>query len=179
VPAPRRALVVDDSPGTRRRLSAMLTLAGWRVVAVAGTDAALHAAVRHRPELVVTAARMRSGDGVALLRRLRATGSRADLVVLTARPDDRLHAAVDALGGACLSSPVDARQLLELLRGRPRGPAAQELDELPGLHRRAQAGAAERGDLGVQAGVGPRGQHEELGPATVPPQPAQQGDAVG
>ena len=125
MPAPRRALVVDDSPVTRRRLSTMLTLAGWRVVAVAGTDAALHAAVRHRPELVVTAARMRSGDGVALLRRLRATGSRADLVVLTARPDDRLHAAVDALGGACLSSPVDARQLLELLRGRASGPAAQ------------------------------------------------------
>ena len=97
MPAPRRALVVDDSAGTRRRLSALLTLAGWQVVAVAGTDAALHAAVRHRPELVLTAA----------------------------RPDDRLHATVEALGGTCLSAPVDTRQLLELLRGRASGPAAQ------------------------------------------------------
>ena len=122
---PRRALVVDDSAGVRSQVSGLLTRAGWQVVAVAGADAALRAAVRRPPDLVVTAERMRSGDGVALLRRLRRQGSRADLVVLAARPDARLHAAVAALGGSCLSSPVDARQLVDLLRGQTTGPAAQ------------------------------------------------------
>jgi DNA-binding response OmpR family regulator len=126
VPVHRRALVVDDSARVRASLAGLLTRAGWQVVAVAGADAALRAAVRRPPDLVVTAARMRSGDGVALLRRLRRQGSRADVVVLAARPDARVHAAVTALGGTCLSSPLDPRQLVGLLRGRTTAPAARD-----------------------------------------------------
>jgi DNA-binding response OmpR family regulator len=125
VPVPRRALVVDDSASSRHRVSTLLTLAGYQVLEVVGTDAALRSATRFRPDLVVTAVRMRSGNGVPLLQQLRRSGSRARLVALTARPDARVHAAVAALGGACLSKPVDPRQLVDLLRGRTTGPAAQ------------------------------------------------------
>jgi len=126
VPVPRRALVVDDSAASRHRVSALLTLAGWQVLEVEGAPAAQRAAARLSPDLVVTAARMRSGNGVALLQQLRRRGSQARFLVLTARPDARVHAAVTALGGTCLSRPVDPRQLVDFLRGRTTGPAAQE-----------------------------------------------------
>jgi CheY-like chemotaxis protein len=125
VPIPRRALVVDDSAGARHRVATLLTLAGYQVLEVVGADAALRSAARFRPDLVVTAVRMRSGDGVALLQQLRRRGSQARFVALTSRPDARVHAAVAALGGACLGKPVDPRQLVDLLRGRTTGPAAQ------------------------------------------------------
>jgi CheY-like chemotaxis protein len=125
VPVPRHALVVDDSAAARHRVSALLTLAGWQVLEVVGADAALRAADRLQPELVVTAVRMRSGDGVTLLQQLRRRGSRARVLALTARPDARVHAAVAVLGGTCLGAPVDPRQLVDFLRGRTTGPAAQ------------------------------------------------------
>jgi CheY-like chemotaxis protein len=125
VPVPRRALVVADSAGSRHRVSTLLTLAGYQVLEVVGADAALRSAARFTPDLVVTAVRMRSGDGVALLQQLRRRGSQARFVALTARPDARVHAAVAALGGSCLSTPVDPRQLVDLLRGRTTGPTAQ------------------------------------------------------
>jgi DNA-binding response OmpR family regulator len=121
----RRALVVDDSPAARRRVTTVLTLAGWQVLEAAGADAALRAAAGFSPDLVVTAVELRSGDGVALLGQLRDRGCRAAFLALTARPDRRVHAAVAALGGTCLGKPVDPRQLVELLRGRTTGPAAQ------------------------------------------------------
>lgn len=125
MPVPRRALVVDDSAGSRHRVATLLTLAGYQVLEAVGADAALRSAARFGPELVVTAVRMRSGDGVALLQQLRRSGSRARLVALTTRRDARVQAAVAALGGSCLAKPVDPRQLVDLLRGRTTGPAAQ------------------------------------------------------
>lgn len=125
MPVLPRALVVDDSAGSRQRVATLLTLAGYQVLEAVGTDAALRGAARFRPDLVVTAVQLRSGNGVALLQQLRRRGSQARFVALTARPDARVHAAVAALGGACLSTPVDPRQLVDLLRGRTTGPAAQ------------------------------------------------------
>jgi DNA-binding response OmpR family regulator len=125
VPLPRRALVVDDSAGARHRVSAVLTLAGWQVLEVVGADAALRAAARFAPDLVVTAVQMRSGNGVALLQQLRRRGSGARFLGLTAHPDARVHAAVAAVGGTCLGTPADPRQLVDFLRGRTTGPAAQ------------------------------------------------------
>jgi CheY-like chemotaxis protein len=151
VPIPRRALVVDDSAGARHRVATLLTLAGYQVLEVVGADAALRSAARFRPDLVVTAVRMRSGDGVALLQQLRRRGSQARFVALTSRPDARVHAAVAALGGACLGKPVDPRQLVDLLRGRTTGPAAQgttsarlrvAAERLAGARTAASAGAS-------------------------------------
>jgi CheY-like chemotaxis protein len=159
VPVPRHALVVDDSAAARHRVSALLTLAGWQVLEVVGADAALRAADRLQPELVVTAVRMRSGDGVTLLQQLRRRGSRARFLALTARPDARVHAAVAVLGGTCLGAPVDPRQLVDFLRGRTTGPAAQE-------HRSPLRVTAERvAGSRTAAPSAPAGEDGEDGPS--------------
>jgi CheY-like chemotaxis protein len=154
VPLPHRALVVDDSAGARHRVATLLTLAGYQVLEVVGADAALRSAARFRPDLVVTAVRMRSGDGLALLQQLRRHGSQARFVALTSRPDAQVHAAVAALGGACLGKPVDPRQLVELLRGRTTGPAAQGTTSAPlrvTAERLAGAGTAASGPAAAAA----------------------------
>jgi DNA-binding response OmpR family regulator len=125
VSVPLRALVVDDSAGSRRRVTTLLGLAGWQVVEAVGTRAALHAAAQIQPDLVVTAMGMRDGNGIALLQQLRRRGSRARFLVLTARPDPRLHEVMPLLGGTCLDKPVDPRLFIDFLRGRTTGPAAQ------------------------------------------------------
>lgn len=173
MPVPRRALVVDDSAGARHRVATLLTLAGWQVVEVVGADAALRTAERLGPDLVVTAVRMRGGNGVALLEQLRRRGSRARFLALTARPDARVHAAVAALGGSCLSKPVDPRQLIDFLGGRTTGPAAQGTARVRvTAERLAGARTATRPAAAPSAAAG-QDDDEEDGPSWVEQQRAR------
>ena len=75
---------------------------------------------------------MPGGNGPAMLRRMRRDGSRARFLVVTADPTDEVRAEAVAAGAmACLAKPVEARILLDFLRSRTTGPAAQEqLSEL-------------------------------------------------
>jgi DNA-binding NtrC family response regulator len=132
------ALVVDADSDARRRVAALLHLAGWQVHQ-AGTAEALRTAAELDLDLVVTEARLPGGDGPALLRRLRAGGSRARFLVVTDEPTDAVRAASAAAGAlACVAKPVDADVLLNFLRGRATGTAAQEqtsdIRELDDLH---------------------------------------------
>jgi DNA-binding NarL/FixJ family response regulator len=66
-------------------------------------------------------------DGLALLRRLRMTGSRARFLVVTGDPSVEVRAAATVAGAlACLAKPVDRRVLTNFLRGRTTGPAVQD-----------------------------------------------------
>ena len=61
-----------------------------------------------------------------MLRRMRRNGSRARFLVVTSDPTDEVRAdAVGAGAMACLAKPVEARILLDFLRSRTTGPAAQ------------------------------------------------------
>ena len=121
------ALVVDTRVESRRRMAGLLRLGGWQVLEAADAGTALHHAATADPDLVVTDMTVPGSSGPALLRRLRSTGSRARFLVVTAEPSDDVRA--EALGAgalACLAEPVDARFLLDFLRGRTTGPAAQD-----------------------------------------------------
>jgi CheY-like chemotaxis protein len=122
------ALVVDAHVESRRRMAGLLRLGGWQ--ALEATDAAdgLRQAELADPDLVVTDATIPGHGGAALLRRLRANGSRARFVVVATDPGDDVRAEAAAAGAlACLAQPVDARILLDFLRRRTTGPAAQDL----------------------------------------------------
>jgi DNA-binding response OmpR family regulator len=123
------ALVVDDEPEGRWRLTDLLTLGGWDVVQAAGPQAALRQAALLEPDLIVIDASTTRMQAPALFRRLRGVGSRARFLLVAAAPSEVLRAEAAAAGAlACLPKPVDPRLLLSFLRSRTTGLAAQEND---------------------------------------------------
>jgi CheY-like chemotaxis protein len=122
------ALVVDAHVDARRRMSGLLRLGGWHALEAADAADALRQADLADPDLVVTDATIPGQGGAALLRRLRASGSRARFVMVATDPGDDVRAEAAAAGAlACLAQPVDARILLDFLRRRTTGPTAQDL----------------------------------------------------
>jgi CheY-like chemotaxis protein len=121
------ALVVDDEADARRRVAGLLRLGGWQVTEAADALEALRKDATADFDLVVTDVSMPGENGPAMLRRMRRNGSRARFLVVTSDPTDEVRAAALTAGAmACLAKPVDARILLDFLRSRTTGPAAQD-----------------------------------------------------
>jgi two-component system response regulator MprA len=80
-----RVLVVDDDAPVRRMLERSLSAEGFEVEAAADGGAALVAAERSAPDLVVLDITMPGLDGLAVCRRLRAKGIGGSILMLTAR----------------------------------------------------------------------------------------------
>jgi len=81
-------LVVDDEDLVREVVSDYLTRDGYRVVAAADAPGARELLDRHRPDLAVLDIMLPGGDGLALVRELRAAGSTLPIILLTARGDE-------------------------------------------------------------------------------------------
>jgi CheY-like chemotaxis protein len=133
------ALVVDDEPDARRRVAALLRLGGWQVREAAGAMDALRQAAVADFDLVVTDVSMPGEDGPSMLRRMRRNGSRARFLVVTSDPTEAVRAASVTAGAmACLAKPVEAGVLLDFLRSRTTGLAAQgepgSVHEVDDLH---------------------------------------------
>ncbi|TKJ35152.1 response regulator [Blastococcus sp. CCUG 61487] len=132
------ALVVDADALARRRVTGLLRLGGWQVREAADVATARHLATAEI-DLVVTDALIGAEDGLELLRQLRQDGSQARFLVVTRQVTDELRAQATAAGAlACLTKPVDAGVLLDFLRSRTTGPAAQgnthEIHDVDDLH---------------------------------------------
>jgi two-component system nitrate/nitrite response regulator NarL len=82
---PLRVVLVDDHTLCRNGLTELLHHRGTIQVVAAVGDPALVADVlrEHRPDLMVLDLRMPSGDGLSLLRRLRAEGCDTPVLILT------------------------------------------------------------------------------------------------
>ena len=120
------ALVVDDEPDARRRVAGLLRLAGWQVTEATCAEDAMRQSVVADFDLVVTDVSMPGENGPAMLQRMRRIGSTSRFLVVTSDPTDDVRAASLAAGAmACLAKPVEAGILLDFLRRRTTGPAAQ------------------------------------------------------
>ena len=120
------ALVVDDEADARRRVSGLLRLGGWQVVEAGNAEDAVRLALVTDFDLVVTDVSMPGENGPTMLRRMRRNGSRARFLVVTSDPTDDVRAASVSAGAmACLAKPVEAGILLDFLRSRTTGLAAQ------------------------------------------------------
>ncbi|MGY1855507.1 response regulator [Modestobacter sp. SYSU DS0290] len=134
------ALVIDPSAAGRRQVTGLLELAGWQVHEAGDAEDARWLAGTVAPDLVVTAARVPGAEhGPALLTELRAAGSTARFLVVAEQPTVQVRAAAVAAGAlACLTAPIDARPLLDLVRRRtaPAGsaPVAREMVDVEDLH---------------------------------------------
>ncbi len=119
-------LIADDHPLTRGALSALLGQNGFSVVAEAGDGiAAVAAARRHQPDLILLDLSMPNMDGLTALPELRAAAPGCEVVVLTASgTEENLLAAIrgGAAGYLLKSEPPD--RIVAFLRGVAIGEAA-------------------------------------------------------
>lgn len=80
-----RVLVVDDDTSLRRMLGRTLAAEGFEVTVAADGGAALAAAERSAPDVIVLDVAMPALDGLAVCRRLRDKGLPTPILMLTAR----------------------------------------------------------------------------------------------
>jgi two-component system OmpR family response regulator len=79
-----KLLVVEDEPTLRKLLAASLRGVGFEVTTAEGGMAALRAAARHQPDLVVLDVMLPDIDGFDVVRQLRGGGAAVPVVFLTA-----------------------------------------------------------------------------------------------
>ncbi|WP_251059133.1 MULTISPECIES: response regulator transcription factor [unclassified Streptomyces] len=121
---PARILVVDDDPTVSEVVGQYLRRAGFTVEQAADGPAALDAAERAWPDLVVLDLMLPGLDGLEVCRRLRAAGP-VPVIMLTARGDEDDRIAGLELGADdYVTKPFSPRELVlrvgsVLRRGRP------------------------------------------------------------
>ncbi|MEN3331003.1 MAG: hypothetical protein V7641_368 [Blastocatellia bacterium] len=115
-----RVLVVDDEVDVPRLLTAVLSLCGAEVTAVASVAEALAAIQQMQPDVMLSDIEMPHEDGYSLIRILRASeaerGGRVPAIALTAhaRMEDRLRA-LSAGYDAHVAKPVEPAELVTVI----------------------------------------------------------------
>ena len=132
-----RVLIVDDDRALRDALRRALVLAGYDTTLVDSGEAALGEVARSEPDAVVLDIGLPDVDGIEVCRRLRGSGNRVPVLMLTARDavEDRIDG-LDAGADDYLVKPFDVGELRARLRalmrrsgmnGDPSGVSYQEL----------------------------------------------------
>jgi DNA-binding response OmpR family regulator len=148
-PAGPVVLLVDDDAAIRRTVGAGLELEGFAVVPASGGRAALEAAQRVHPAVVLLDLSMPDLDGLEVLRRLRDAGDQVPVCVLSARNevDERvqgLQAGADDYVVKPFALEEVVARLHALLRRRPAGEG--EALEAGNVRLDQRARTAHRGD---------------------------------
>ena len=145
-----RLLLAEDDQHVRTSLARVLLYEGYQVEMAADGRAALALALDCRPDLILLDVLMPEMDGLTVCRRLRDTGDRTPVLMLTARHEvgDRV-AGLDAGADDYLVKPFALDELLARVRallrrtsvtGKEAGIRVGEL-HLDPLRRAAQRGA--------------------------------------
>ena len=116
-----RVLVVDDDPPLRRMLERTLIAEGFEVTLAPDGGAALVAAERSAPDVIVLDVAMPALDGLAVCRRLRGKGLPTPILMLTARDavPDRV-AGLEAGADDYLVKPFAVQELIARIRALTR-----------------------------------------------------------
>ena len=112
----RSALVVDDEPGHRMLVRAVLEDAGWRVADASSGEAALALLDRAQPHVALVDMKMPGMDGLTLMRELHARQPLLPVVLLTAFGS--VGSAVEAMKQGAfdyLTKPADNDELTAVL----------------------------------------------------------------
>jgi putative two-component system response regulator len=113
-------LVVEDDPPNRALLTQLLERDGYRVIAVADGEAAVHSVAEHAPDLVLLDVGLPRLDGYEVTRQLRRDPRTATLpvVLITGRTDpEDVVAGLDAGADDFLRKPFDRAELMARIRG--------------------------------------------------------------
>ena len=109
--------IVDDDASLRRSLRNLLRSAGLRVETFESAEVFLESGSQDKTGCLVLDLRMPGMGGLALLRRLVASGSRIPVIILTAHGDEETRQrSLQAGAMAFLEKPVQGTALLEAVR---------------------------------------------------------------
>jgi two-component system KDP operon response regulator KdpE len=127
-----RVLVIEDEPGIRSLLRVLLSTENFRVVEA---DTAARAEIEARsgkPDLLLVDLGLPDGDGLTVIRRVRAW-SPVPIIVLSARTmEEQKIAALDAGADDYVTKPFSAPELLARVRAALRR-GARSADRMPTL----------------------------------------------
>jgi len=112
-----RLLVVDDDPSVREALALVLDLNGFDVATACDGREAIRTLALDSPDAVILDVLMPGLDGLEVCRRMRATGNRTPVLMLTARAEvsDRV-AGLEAGADDYLAKPFAREELIARLR---------------------------------------------------------------
>jgi two-component system nitrate/nitrite response regulator NarP len=170
-----RLFLADDHPMIRAAIEVLLRDSGFEIVGMAGTGQATLEGVQHyQPDIILLDIKMPDGNGLDVLRGLRAAKSRAKVVLLTAALDDSalLEAKSLKVQGIVLknSDPAYLLECLESVRGGRTwidpelATRARELAAAPHRTRQIMLAPRERQLIGfVRKGLRNREIAEQLG----------------
>jgi two-component system response regulator MprA len=147
-----RILVVDDDPPLRRMLERTLAAEGFDVASAADGGAALVAAERSAPDVIVLDVAMPDLDGLAVCRRLRSKGLPTPILMLTARDavPDRV-AGLEAGADDYLVKPFAVQELIARIRALTRRHAdTQPVISYADLLLDTQARTARRAGVAIE-----------------------------
>ena len=110
-------LIVEDEFAVARGIQYALQQEGYEVAVARSGEEGLEFATSQAPDLVVLDVRLPGMDGFEVLRRLRAAGSKAPVLVLTAR-DDEVDKVIGLELGAddYLTKPFGLRELMSRIK---------------------------------------------------------------
>jgi len=144
----KRVLVVDDEQSMREVLAIMLTKEGYEVVAADSRAQAAAVLAKAPADLVITDVRLPDGDGIEILRHVKAASPETAVVVMTAYGTTETAVAALKLGAHdYLTKPFDVDELKIVVRG------ALEAQRLTEENRRLKAELRSRHGLDRIIGV--------------------------
>lgn len=132
-------LVVEDDPAVALALEVALKGEGYLPLMAATGDKGLEIGAKQAPDLLILDVRLPGIDGFELLRRLRAGGSKAPVIILTARDEE-----VDTILGLELGAddymtkPFRVRELLTRVKSQLRRAYGDLADAMGGRVIRAE-----------------------------------------
>jgi two-component system response regulator MprA len=112
-----RLLVVDDDPSVREALALVLDLNGFEVATAGDGREAIRKLSHQSPDAVVLDVLMPGIDGLEVCRRMRATGDRTPVLMLTARTEvSERVAGLEAGADDYMAKPFAREELIARLR---------------------------------------------------------------
>ncbi len=114
----KRILIVDDEPSMREMLRIMMHKEGFDVFTAGSRTTASEALARKAVDVLITDLRLPDGDGLEILRQVKAASPDTVAIVMTAFGSHELNIAAIRLGAdAYLTKPFDVEELRLVVRG--------------------------------------------------------------